>query len=188
MPQDNKQTANNQTFKQQSQIKDESQTADSTISDNKVNAQQKETAELKKKCAEYLAGWQRAKADFANREKDIAREKMEFIKFANESLILELVPVFDNFREAMLHIPDEHKTADWVIGIEQIKKQLKDFLKNLGIETFGREGENFDPNLYEALEEVKKEGFTAGKIVKLVKIGYKLHGKVIRVGQAIVAK
>lgn len=140
------------------------------------------------KCKEYLEMAQRARADYENFKKEVEKRRAEFVQFANESLILEMVPIFDNFREAMLHIPDEQKTADWVIGIEQIKKQMNDFLKNLGIETFGKEGEQFDPNLYEALDEVSHSDLEAGRIVKIVRLGYKLHGKVIRAGQAIVAK
>ncbi|MEK9166052.1 MAG: nucleotide exchange factor GrpE [Patescibacteria group bacterium] len=140
------------------------------------------------KCVEYLALAQRARADYENFKKEAEKRQAEFVQFANEFLILEMVPVFDNFREAMLHIPDDHKTADWVIGIEQIKKQMNDFLKNLGVETYGKEGEQFDPNLYEALDEVSHSDLEAGLIVKIVRLGYKLHGKVIRAGQAIVAK
>ncbi|MFH1713056.1 MAG: nucleotide exchange factor GrpE [Candidatus Jacksonbacteria bacterium] len=154
------------------------------MSKNKKQQKQQEC----QRCAEYLSLAQRARADYANLKKDIEKDRSEFVKFANESLILELVPIFDNFREAMLHIPDEQKTADWVIGIEQIKKQMNDFLKNLGVEIYGKEGEQFDPNLYEALDEVKQEAVEANKIVKLVKVGYKLHGKVIKPGQVIVAK
>jgi molecular chaperone GrpE len=144
--------------------------------------------ELQKKCDEYLAGWQRAKADYSNLQKDVAREKAEIIRFAGEAIILELVPIFDNFQSAMRHVPNNQKTEDWVIGIEQIKKQLADFLKTFQVESYGKEGEQFDPNLYEALDEVEQEGTKSGSIVKVVRVGYKLYGRVIRPGQVIVAK
>ena len=153
-----------------------------------AQTQSEEITELQKKCDEYLAGWQRAKADYSNREKDIAREKTEFLKFGNAALILELIPIFDNFREAMMHIPNEHKTDEWVMGIELVKKQISDFLKNFGAETYGKEGEAFDPNLFEALDETDAEEDKKGKIVKVVRMGYKLHGRVIRPSQVIVGK
>lgn len=144
--------------------------------------------ELQKKCEEYLSGWQRAKADYSNREKDMAREKAEFVKFANEAFLLELIPVFDNFREALSHIPNDHKTYGWVIGIELVKKRTHDFLKNFGVEPYGKEGDLFDPNRFEALDEVEGEEDKKGKIVKVVRMGYMLGGRVIRPGQAVVGK
>lgn len=144
--------------------------------------------ELQKKCDEYLAGWQRAKADYSNREKDLAREKAEFVKFANEALLLEFILILDNFREAMTHIPNERKTDEWVAGIELVKKQIHDFLKDVGVEPYGKEGDMFDPNRFEALDEVEGEEDKKGKIVKVVRNGYTLHGRVIRAGQVIVGK
>lgn len=159
---------------------------DTTTQQNNAFCQQIE--ELQKKCDEYLSGWQRAKAYYINREKDIAREKAEFVKFANEALLLELIPVFDNFREALSHIPNERKTDEWVTGIELVKKQIHDFLKNFGVEPYGKDGDLFDPNRFEALDEIDAEEDKKGKIVKVVRMGYMLGGRVIRHGQTVVGK
>ncbi|MBI4359646.1 MAG: nucleotide exchange factor GrpE [Candidatus Jacksonbacteria bacterium] len=172
-----------QNIKQQNQSNGVKQSALSAVDES-----QKQIEELRKKCDEYLSGWQRAKADFANREKEIAREKTEFAKFANEALILDLIPVFDNFREAMTHIPNERKTDEWVTGIELVKKQINDFLKSFGVESYGKEGDLFDPNRFEALDEVDVEEDQKGKIVKIVRMGYMLGHRVIRPGQVIVGK
>lgn len=144
--------------------------------------------ELQKKCDEYLSGWQRAKADYSNREKDMARKKAEFVKFANEALLLELIPVFDNFREALAHIPNDRKTDEWVTGIELVKKQIQDFLKNFGVESYGKEGDIFDPNRFEALDEIEGDEDKKGKVVKIVRMGYTLGSRVVRPGQAVVGK
>lgn len=153
-----------------------------------------DTAE--KKMQEYLDGWKRAKADYLNLKKETEQRYQDLIKFANASLILEFLPVLDNFKLAVCHIPAEEKNADWVIGIMHIKKQMEDIFKNLGIEEIKTVGEKFNPVLHEAVgKEEKDEEGKEGKeeedkkgdvIVKEVRAGYTSHGKVIQAAKVIV--
>lgn len=146
----------------------------------------KEELELsKKKEQEYLDGWKRAKADYLNLKRESEQRYQELIKFANAGLILEILPVLDNFKLATQHIPEEQKKAEWVIGIVHIKKQLEDTLKNLGIETIKTVGEKFNPEFHEAVE--KSESGKDGIITKEVRPGYILNGKVIQVAKVIVS-
>ena len=80
---------------------------------------------------EYLSGWKRAKADYQNLQKKMEKEREDWIKFASESLIEELLPVAENFEQAIAHVPKEHKDNDWVTGLVHIKKQLDDVFENL---------------------------------------------------------
>lgn len=157
-----------------------------------------ETAE--KKMAEYLDGWKRAKADYLNLKKETDQRYQELIKFANAGLILELLPVLDNFKLAVLHIPESEKNADWVIGIMHIKKQFQDILKTLGIEEIKTVGEKFNPELHEAVGreenlaeggegkdgEEGKEEQSGDIIVKELRAGYMLNGKIIQAAKVIV--
>jgi molecular chaperone GrpE len=133
-----------------------------------------EVEELKAKCEEYLNGWKRERADFLNYKKDEMERIGQLVKYANEEIILKLIPVLDNLCLAAKHIEDE--------GVTQIKKQLEDFLQKEGIEPIKTVGEKFDPNIMEAIEG-------DGDVVsEEVQRGYTLNGKVIRVAKVKVAK
>ena len=133
-----------------------------------------------KKMEEYMNGWKRAKADYINLKKETDKKYQELVQFANAGLILEMLPIYDNFKRAWEHIPSDHKKKDeWLKGIEQIKKQFTDLLKNMGIEEIKTVGEKFDPELHEAVAKVKTEGKKSGLIIAEVKSGYKLYDKVL---------
>lgn len=145
-----------------------------------------EIERLKKQVEENLAGWKRARADYDNLKKDIAKERAEFINFANVNLLMELLPIMDNFRAAFNSVPENDKKSAWVVGLGHIKKQFEDFLKNNGVEQIKTVGEKFDPELHEAVGREKIENQEADVIIKEVKAGYKLHGKVIQAAKVVV--
>ncbi len=148
----------------------------------------KELEVLKKKAEEYLNGWKRAKADYINLKKESEKKEKETVQFANAALILQLLPIYDNFKLAWRHIPAEHKKDEWVVGIEQIKKQLTDLLENLGIKEIKTVGEKFDPEVHEAVAKEKKEGVKSGVITEEVKAGYTLFDKVMEPAKVKVAE
>lgn len=139
----------------------------------------KQFQEKLKKCQElreeYLAGWQRAKADLINARKDDEKRNMEFARFANSVLISEILPVLDSFDLAFT----EGKDSKFSKGIFLIKMQLEDVLKKYGLEPIKSAGEKFNLQLHEIVEEVKSEK-EEGIIVEEVQKGYLLHGKVLR--------
>src|SRR3989339_1815523 len=150
--------------------------------ENKVDESKlkEELGMAKKKMDEYLNGWKRAKADYINQKKEFEKREKELIQFANASLILEMMPIYDNFKLAWKHIPEEHRKNDeWLKGIEHIKNQFQGLLKNLGIEEIKTVGEKFDPELHDAVSKEKVEGKEAGIIVDEIKSGYKLYDKVL---------
>jgi molecular chaperone GrpE len=134
----------------------------------------------------------RVVADYENLKKDTEKQKQEWIRFANNNLISEILPVLDNFKVAVDHIPEEEKDSSWVVGITYIQNQLKKALEDNGVEEIKTFGEKFDPELHEAIdqetskEELKK--YKEGYIVKELRPGYKLHGKVITPAKVIVKK
>ena len=140
------------------------------------------------KCEEYLNLAKRARADYENLKKENEKWEQDFIKYAHEGLVLELLPVLDNFHEAMSHIPEAEKVKDWVIGITYIKKQLEDFLKAQGVEIYAVSGDKFDPNYHEAISEVNDLTIGSGNIVKVIRRGYKQGAKVVRAAQVVVGK
>jgi len=146
-----------------------------------------ELEEFKKKCEEYLNGWKRERADFINYKKEEMERISQIIKYANEELILKLLPILDNFCLAEQHIKDLSASASPQAmqageGVTQIKKQLEDFLAKEGIEPIKTIGEKFDPAIMEAVDG---EGDT---VAEETQTGYTLHGKLIRPAKVKLSK
>jgi len=143
--------------------------------------------ELKQKCEEYLNGWKRAQADYQNFVKETGKWRVEFVRFANENLVLGLLPIMDNFEAAFGLISESHREAPVAVGFAHIKKQLEDFLKENGVERMKTVGEKFDPLRHEAIEHRQVEGTEAGVIIEEKKAGYELNKKVVQAAKVIVA-
>jgi len=153
----------------------------------------KKFEDCQKKRDEYLAGWQRARADFLNYKKEEMERIGKLLKYANENLILKILPILDNFEKAEKEIPEDKKNNQFLEGLLQIKTQFKDFLKNQGIEEIKVVGKEFDPNFMEAVEVMEPASAEAsagksGAILEEIQKGYKLHGKVIRPAKVKVSK
>lgn len=148
-----------------------------------------ELEELKKKSEEYLNGWKRERADFMNYKKDEMERIGQLVKYANEEIILKLLPVLDNFYLAEKHLPESN---DFANGFSQIKKQLEDFLAKEGVVAIETVGNQFDPNTMEAVGEVENSGdpdsAKSSEVVEEMQKGYTLHGKLIRPARVIISK
>ena len=155
-------------------------------------AELSETEKLEKKAQEYLDGWKRCQADFENYKKRQAGSAMDMIRYANEGLVLQIIPVLDNFQAATAHVPVEQKDNGWVTGIMHIRKQLEQVLKEAGVtEIDAKEGKNFDPKFHEAVDEggcgvcETKEKYK-NKIKKVMQKGYAIGERVIRPARVVV--
>ena len=155
---------------------------------NEMENLKTELEELKKKTEDYLSGWKRAKADYLNFKKDTEKQHLELLHFANVALIIQLLPIFDHFKLALSHIPEEEKGAEWVKGFFHIQKQFVDFFKNLGIEEIKTIGEKFNPEFHEAVSHEEKPDFAPDVIFEEATRGYTLHGKVLKPAKVKVAK
>jgi len=153
----------------------------------------KKLEECQKLKNEYLAGWQRERADFLNYKKEELERLGEILKYADVGLILKILPILDNFEVAEKKLPEDFKKDENVKGLLKIKNQIKDFLKSQGVEEIESLGKKFDPNLMEVVEEVepsfaKASVGEAGIVIEEIQKGYKLHGKVLRPARVKVAK
>lgn len=147
----------------------------------------KKLEECRKERDEYLAGWQRAKADFINHKREELERMQEIIKFAEEEMALKILSILDDFDLAEKNLAGEEKEDEKVKGLLQIKKKIQEVLKNSSVEEIKAVGEKFDPNLHEALElaESDKE---SGTILEELQKGYSMSGKVIRPSKVKVSK
>ena len=157
-------------------------------SDNQPNeTAQTEVERLRQQVEEYLNGWKRAKADYANLQKETERRQSEFIQFANAALIHELLPLVDHFKQAFKHLPAELNDSEWVKGIRHIQTHLNKVLAEHGIQEIRTSGEKFDPTRHEAVEEVESDQ-PAGTIIEELKTGFLLHDRVLQAARVKIAK
>ncbi len=140
---------------------------------------------LKKAIAEkqeYLDGWQRAKAEFVNARKRDEENRKEFAKFAQEDLIVELIPVLESFEMARSNKAAwESIDKNWRMGVEHIQSQLKKVLEDHNLKEINPVGEKFDPMRDEAISH---DPVTDPKldhvITEVLQKGYSLSGKIIK--------
>ncbi len=139
--------------------------------------------EEREKTKNYLANWQRAQADFENYKRRREQEKTEISQFANLALILNLLPVLDDFERALNSMPPELAEPSWLDGIRLIERKLRASLETQGLSPIRADGEPFDPRFHEAIRQGKgKEGI----VIEEVQKGYKLHDRVIRPSRVVV--
>jgi molecular chaperone GrpE len=140
-------------------------------------------AEEKEKAEKYLANWQRSQADLDNYRKRAEQEKSETVEFANRILVLDLLPILDDFERALASLPAEPDEQNWTKGIKLIYNKLKTVLETQGLAEIKAEGEYFDPYFHEAAGQVEgKEGIVLEEIRK----GYEFRGKLLRPSMVMV--
>jgi molecular chaperone GrpE len=142
------------------------------------NEQIKADLEKAKKDYLYLA------ADFDNYRKNAIKERSDLIKFGNERLIRELLNVVDNFERALESGADPDKFRQ---GIEMINQELKGLMQRFGVTEVAAQGEAFDPSTHEALSSEPTSEMEPGHILRVFKKAYKLHDRLVRPAQVVVA-
>jgi molecular chaperone GrpE len=148
----------------------------------------RELDELKNKANEYLDGWQRSRAEFANYKKRVEREEALAYQNAAGNIFKRYLDVLDDLDRALKNRPENGDGADWAAGIELIYHKFLNILESEGVKIMHAEGEEFDPNLHEAISHEKVEGVPGGKIIEVVKQGYFLNDRVLRPAGVRVAK
>jgi molecular chaperone GrpE len=162
---------------------------DSDVDSDNLTDPKEKLAKLKEKIkkleaekAEYMNGWQRERADFVNFKKRTEEERKEYIKFANESLLEEMLSVLESFDMAFMNKEQWNSVPqNWRVGVEYIHSQLVKILDDNGLKEFTpKEGDKFDPHLHVAEEMVAvTEKEKDGQIVSVKKKGYKLNDRII---------
>jgi molecular chaperone GrpE len=129
---------------------------------------------------------QRAQADFLNYKRRNEEDRANFIKQAHAEVIEQILPVLDNFKRAAEHVPESLKDDGWVTGIKSIEKQLEKILEDNGLEKIETNGQEFDPNIHEAIGQTADPNQKNNTIVSEELAGYFLNGKLLRPAKVIV--
>lgn len=140
------------------------------------------------RCAESEKSRLLAMADLDNARKRLAREKEEFLKFAGESVIADILPALDNLDLALAYAPQGTECHNFVVGVDMTRKLLLDALAKHGLEQVGVLGETFDPARHEAVEMQQHPDFASGQVCSLMNKGYRLKDRLIRPARVKVCK
>ena len=171
------------------------------MEEHKSNQKKEETMVTLKE-AEYLALLEEAKkgkeswdkmlrnqADVDNTRKRLDREKQEFIKFANEGLVLGLLNVLDDLERTVdLAETTKQDLPAFLKGIEMILAHLYEMLKEHGVKPIEAEGKKFDPNFHEALMQAENKELPEHTIVEVLQKGYLIYERVLRTAKVKVSK
>ena len=152
-----------------------------------VQALQAELEKAQAQAAEYLDGWQRSRAEFANYKKRIEAEREEVRRASNEALLLKLLPIVDDFERAFEKIPQEWADSPWVNGISMILRNLNALLESQGVAPIQAAGQTFDPQQHEAVLLEATTEHPDGTVVAEIRRGYRLGGRILRPEQVKVA-
>ena len=129
----------------------------------------------------------RSQADFENYKKRCAREKEEAIKYANTSLLENLVSIVDNFELGLEAAKGEGAKSPIYSGMSLVLKQLQDFLTENGLQPIEAVGKKFDPNLHEAIAHEPSEELPEETVIRQTRRGYRFKGRLLRPSAVVVS-
>lgn len=140
-------------------------------------------AELEKTKKDYLY----LLAEFENYKKHVIKERSDMRKYGSERLIVELLSVLDVFDTALRMDVTAENIDGFRKGVEMTATEFRAALQRFGVEELPAEGKPFDPNMHEAISSEATDKFPEGHVSKVFKKPFKLHDRVIRPGQVVVA-
>jgi molecular chaperone GrpE len=131
----------------------------------------------------------RLQADFENTRKRLEREKQDFLKFANEGIILELLNILDDLERTVELAESKHQDLSaFLKGVEMILAHLYEMLKEYGLKPIQAQGKLFDPHYHEAMMQAENKDLPEHTIVEELQKGYMLNERVIRTSKVKVSK
>jgi molecular chaperone GrpE len=133
---------------------------------------------------------EKPKEEMDNMKRRFAKEKDNLIKFGNEKVLSGLIDVVDNLDRTLdaLNGDEDEKVKNIVTGVDMVRTQFLDVLKNNGLKLLETTGEIFDPNFHEALSQQAVEGKKDQEIIQEFQKGYMLNGRLLRAAKVVIAK
>lgn len=172
-------------------VKTDNSTEDNSEATKKDEAteEQNQLEELQKKNSELNDKYLRLTAEFDNYRKRTLKEKMELMKSAGESLLVNILPIVDNFERALKSMDDTKEVDAIKEGVKLIYNSFVEFMKTNGVKEIEALNKEFDLDEHEALTKIPApEKKLKGKVVDVIEKGYKLNDKVIRYSKVVVGE
>jgi molecular chaperone GrpE len=154
-------------------------------------AEEIEAGDQAQAMAEEVARWRdlavRTAADFDNFRKRVAREREEAVRFGNQDLLEQLIPILDNFEMGMMAASGDTSSMIY-IGMDMVRKQFNEFLTQQGVEEIVALHAAFDPNVHEAVSEEVSADHAPGIVIRVLRRGFRLRDRLLRPANVVVAK
>ena len=148
---------------------------------------EKDLMQLEQEVENLTTDLQRTQADFINYKRRAEEEQAQVMELAKETVIGQLLPLLDDIERALGHVPKELAKNAWAQGVVKVARQVEKFLMDLGVQAIKAEGEEFNPELHEAV------GYEDGNgehevVIEELRTGYKMGDRVIRPSMVKVGK
>jgi len=169
----------------------EKDTKNNKTNDENVTISKAEYEKLKAgagEAADLQDKFLRAHAEFENAKKRLEKDKIDYLRFANDSFLLEFLPILDSLEIAEKHIKEAKDFKAVQEGVDMIQLQIQKFLKDIGVERVKTVGEKFDPHAHEAVETGEAKDKEDGLILAELKPGYRVNGRLLRPACVKIAK
>jgi molecular chaperone GrpE len=148
---------------------------------------QDQLAEKSREAGENFDKWLRLRADFENFKKRVQKEKADLMKFGNESLLKDMLPILDNLERAVDHGKEARQNTPLLEGVEITLKQFLNTLERFGVKPVPAVGEVFDPEKHEAVSQVESDQ-EPHRVISEIQKGYLFHDRLLRPAKVIVSK
>lgn len=148
----------------------------------------KKIEELEQKAAEHQDKYLRAVAELENYKKRSAKERLESVKFANEALLRDILPLVDSMDRALEHACNSDDFEAFKTGLKLVQDQLLCCLGKHGVEKIEALGKDFDPHIHEAMLQVEGKEHQDNKVMSEFEKGYLLHGRLLKPAKVSVCK
>lgn len=142
--------------------------------------QDKKTQAFKEQIEQLEDKVKRQLAEFENFRNRTEKEKLAMFETGAKSVIEKMLPVVDNFERGLAMVPEEKKEDPFVDGMNRIYKQLLTELENIGVKPIEAVGQEFDPNLHNAVMQVESEQYESGVVAQELQKGYTYRDSVVR--------
>lgn len=129
--------------------------------------------------AEYLAGWQRSQADYANLRKELDQYRQMATGLVTGRLMIDLLPIYNHLQLALGHVPPDQASSPLVVGLEQIRKQFAEVIKSHGVTEMETVGQPFDPLRHEAISHDEQTDYDPDTVYEQVSAGYLIGDQVL---------
>ncbi len=147
-----------------------------------------ELEKVREEARQNFERWQRERADLENLKKRMARERAETLKFANEAVLRDLLPIVDNLERAVAHAEGGGNGEPLVEGVALVLKSLRDVLERHGVTRIAAKGAPFDPAQHEAMAHVESAEHEPNSVIEEHQPGYLLQERLLRPALVSVAK
>ena len=162
---------------------EETETEDETVVEEPSDESQLKETECKELNEKYL----RLYAEFENYKKRVNKDKEELVKYGNESLLSNLLPIIDNLELALKHASND--VSDGLVqGVQITLKELNKTLEKEGLSAIEADGKPFDPAVHHAMTQVERDDIEENTVVEEFRKGYMLKEKVLRPSLVAVSK